>query len=118
MERVLREGHVVGLANHSCYPDKERRGGKRSPSKTAQRPSATPAAITIGVVIVFHDVTEKHRAEAERKRAEEAVRASEEHYRSLFENMLDGFAYCRMLYDEQAVRKISSISTSIAHSEN
>jgi PAS domain S-box-containing protein len=28
-----------------------------------------------------------------------SLRESEEHYRSLFENMLDGFAYCQMLYD-------------------
>ncbi|MCX5816110.1 MAG: diguanylate cyclase [Proteobacteria bacterium] len=31
----------------------------------------------------------------------ENIRQSEERYRSLFENMLDGFAYCKMLYDEQ-----------------
>jgi len=36
----------------------------------------------------------------ERKNAENALRRSEEHYRSLFENMLEGFAYCRMMYDE------------------
>ncbi len=35
------------------------------------------------------------------KETAEQLRASEERYRSLFENMLDGFAYCRMLYDEQ-----------------
>ncbi len=33
-------------------------------------------------------------------RADEALRESEERYRSLFENMLHGFAHCKMLYDE------------------
>ena len=37
----------------------------------------------------------------ERMRTEGALRESEEHYRSLFENMLNGFAYCRMIYDEE-----------------
>ena len=31
----------------------------------------------------------------------ELLQESEERYRSLFENMLDGFAYCEMFYDEQ-----------------
>jgi PAS domain S-box-containing protein len=35
----------------------------------------------------------------ERKRTEEALRQSEEHYRSLFDNMLNGFAYCKMLFE-------------------
>jgi PAS domain S-box-containing protein len=37
----------------------------------------------------------------ERKRADEALRESEERYRSLFENMLEGFAYCRILFDDR-----------------
>ena len=40
------------------------------------------------------------RAEAERKRAEQALLKSEQHYHLLFENMLDGFAYCKMLFDD------------------
>jgi PAS domain S-box-containing protein len=35
---------------------------------------------------------------AERKRAETALRTSEEEYHSLFENMEEGFAYCKMIF--------------------
>ena len=36
----------------------------------------------------------------ERKQAEEVLRKSERKYRSLFKNMLSGFAYCQILVDE------------------
>ncbi|MFI5089338.1 MAG: EAL domain-containing protein [Terriglobales bacterium] len=36
----------------------------------------------------------------ERRRAQEALVESENRYRSLFENMLEGFAYCKMLLDD------------------
>jgi hypothetical protein len=44
----------------------------------------------------------------ERKRAEEERRLSEQRYRSLFENMLSAFAYCKMVYDDQG-RPVDSV---------
>jgi PAS domain S-box-containing protein len=35
------------------------------------------------------------------RRFEDQLRESEEKYRSLFANMLDGFAYCKMIFDEK-----------------
>ena len=37
----------------------------------------------------------------EKKQAEEALKMSEEKYRSLFENLINGYAYCKMIYDEK-----------------
>ena len=45
-------------------------------------------------------VKELERKAIERKHMEEALRESEEKYRSLFANMLNGFAYCKILLDE------------------
>jgi len=45
------------------------------------------------VVSVIRDITDF-------TQVEETLRESQKRYRSLFENMLDGYAYCRMLFDE------------------
>ena len=37
----------------------------------------------------------------EKKQVEEALKESEDKYRSLFENMINGYAYCRMIFDEK-----------------
>lgn len=42
---------------------------------------------------IMRDVTERHKAQT-------ALRNSEEHYRSLFDNTLNGIAYCRMHFEQ------------------
>ncbi|MGA2225065.1 MAG: PAS domain S-box protein, partial [Syntrophobacteraceae bacterium] len=90
VERVLREGCIVSLANHTALitPD-----GREIPIEDSAAPIKDSAGNIIGVVLAFHDVTEK-------RRTQEVLKQSEEHYRSLFDNMMNGYAYCRMLFEE------------------
>jgi PAS domain S-box-containing protein len=55
------------------------------------------APITLGGQRLLHSIIQDVTG---RRWAEEALRKNEEKYRTLFENMLEGFAYCRMIYDE------------------
>ena len=64
----------------------------RAAHRRQRRPIRNEAGQITGVVLVFRDQTE-HR------RAERALRDSEQRYRSLFDNMLEGFAYCQMLFE-------------------
>jgi signal transduction histidine kinase len=53
----------------------------------------------------------------DRKKVEEALRESEWTYRSLFENMLNGFAYCKMVFDNNKPRDFLYIEVNKAFDE-
>ncbi len=53
-----------------------------------------PTGKAISILAIVRDISA-------RMRDEQALRKSEEHYRSLFENMLDGLAYCKMIFENE-----------------
>jgi PAS domain S-box-containing protein len=59
--RVLREGRVVALANHTALLTRD---GREVPIEDSAAPIKDSAGTVSGVVLVFHDVTEKRRAQA------------------------------------------------------
>lgn len=79
VNRVLAEGKVVGLANHTALVAKD--GTKRSISDSAA-PIMDKTGKLLGAILVFRDVTEE-------RQKEEALKKSEERFRFLAENARD-----------------------------
>ncbi len=74
--KVLQEGKVVGLSNHTSLISKN---GNKIPIEDSAAPIKDPFGNVIGVILVFHDVTEK-------RQAHEALKESEERFRNLVKN--------------------------------
>ncbi len=60
-----------------------------------------------GIVGISRDITR-------RRQVEEALQESEEHFRSLFENMLNGYAYCQMHFEQERPVDFTYISVNRA----
>jgi PAS domain S-box-containing protein len=74
--RVLREGVVIGLANHTVLTARD---GTVRPIDDSAAPIKDGHGRVLGVVVVFHDVTEKRAAENAVRRSEERLRLIVEH---------------------------------------
>jgi PAS domain S-box-containing protein len=66
VSRVLKEGVVVGLANHTVLIAA---GGEECPIDDSGAPIRNRDGQIVGVVLVFRDVSDRRRAEAEREAA-------------------------------------------------
>jgi PAS domain S-box-containing protein len=79
VEKVLREGQVVGLANHTALIARD---GRETPIADSGAPIRGLDGIIRGTVLVFRDVGDE-------RRAEDALRASEERFRLLVDGAQD-----------------------------
>jgi len=60
---------------------------------------AAIAAVSAALLLLWRQQQRAHRMEM-RERSMAAIEQSERHFHSLFENMVEGYAHCRMLYRE------------------
>ena len=89
--RVIRSGSVVNLANNMALIARD---GHEIPIEDSAAPIRDAEGRIAGVVLVFHDVTEK-------RRARQALQESEERFRTLFETMTEGFALHEIICDDR-----------------
>jgi PAS domain S-box-containing protein len=87
VERVLAEGVIVGLANHTALIARD---GTERPIADSGAPIRDAQGVTRGAVLVFRDVTKERNAEEELRKAQEAVRQSEESLRATLYSIGDG----------------------------
>ncbi|HEV8577921.1 MAG TPA: PAS domain S-box protein [Thermoanaerobaculia bacterium] len=78
--RVLRDGVIVGLANHTVLVAKD---GTEQPIDDSASPIRDAQGRLLGCVLIFRDITA-------RRKAEEALRRTEERTRSVVNNVIDG----------------------------
>jgi PAS domain S-box-containing protein len=92
--RVLREGCVVGMANHTALMARD---GREIPIEDSAAPIRGDAGDVLGVVLVFHDVTERRRAHRE--------------LQSVLSSITDGLVvldrnWCYTYFSEQGARML------------
>jgi PAS domain S-box-containing protein len=87
VDRVLSEGVVVGLANHTALISRD---GTERPIADSGAPIRDAQGVTRGAVLVFRDVSEERRTDQALRRARDELRQSEESLRATLYSIGDG----------------------------
>jgi len=82
--RALRDGTIVGLANHTVVIARD---GTRRPVDDSAAPIQDEAGRVFGAVLVFRDITERRRTEQDRQRLAAIVESSDD---AIVSKTLDG----------------------------
>ncbi|HEX8889890.1 MAG TPA: PAS domain S-box protein [Pyrinomonadaceae bacterium] len=84
VEEVLRDGNIVGLANHTILIARD---GKEIPIDDSGAPIRNRDGEVTGIVLVFRDITDRRQAEAVSQRLASIVESSQD---AIFSKTLDG----------------------------
>ena len=87
LEKIKNGGEVKHFETLRLTKD-----GRRINVSVTASPIKDTAGKIIGASKVARDITEQ-------KRVDETLRQSEERYRGLFEHMVEGYAYCKMIFE-------------------
>lgn len=88
---VIQTGKVAELGNDTVLISQT---GERYQIADSAAPITDKNGQILGVVLVFSNITEKYRAQ-------EKIKTSERQFRSLIDNMIEGVAFHRLVYDQQ-----------------
>ncbi len=103
--KVIREGTIVGLANHTALRSRD---GRTIPIDDSGAPIRNDAGRLVGVVLVFRDVTERRRADQDRAQLlerEMQARAEAEAARRRVELLADASAALASSLDYETTLK-------------
>ena len=91
VSKAIRLGGIVGLANHTVLIAKD---GSERPIDDSAAPIRDEEGRITGVVMVFHDITD-------RRAAERLLAQSEGQYRTLFNSSEEGFCVIDVIFDDR-----------------